>query len=158
MPSIQKISKGGFVASERELSQSKQDAARAQAHAMAGGGVTVLDMNAYQWTVLLAAWLGWGFDIFDSLLFNYVAPTCVPVLLHIPLGTPAAAAATLRWTGILTSLLLLGWAAGGILFGRVADRVGRSRTLLVTMAMYSVGTAACAFAPNIWSLVLFRGI
>ena len=115
-------------------------------------------MDRSQWTVLFAAWLGWGFDMFDSLLFNYVAPTCVPVLLHIPLGTPAAGAATLRWTGILTSLLLLGWAAGGILFGRVADRIGRSRTLLLTMTMYSVGTAACAFAPNIWSLVLFRVI
>ena len=44
-------------------------------------------MNAYQWTVLFAAWLGWGFDIFDSLLFNYVAPNAVPVLLGIPLGT-----------------------------------------------------------------------
>ena len=39
---------------------------------------TVLDMNAYQWTVLFAAWLGWGFDVFDGLLFNYVAPNCVP--------------------------------------------------------------------------------
>ena len=117
---------------------------------------TVLDMDRYQWTVLLAAWLGWGFDVFDGLLFNYVAPTCVPVLLNIPLGTPAAAAATLRWTGILTSILLLGWAAGGIIFGKVADRIGRRRTLLVTMAMYSFGTAACAAAPNIWTLVLFR--
>ena len=43
----------------------------------------LLDMNGYQWTVLFAAWLGWGFDIFDGLLFNYVAPNCVPTLLHI---------------------------------------------------------------------------
>ena len=113
-------------------------------------------MDRSQWTVLFAAWLGWGFDIFDSLLFNYVAPTCVPVLLGIPLGTPAAAAATLRWTGILTSILLVGWAVGGIVFGRLTDRVGRTRSMLLTMTMYAVGTAACAFAPNIWSLVLFR--
>jgi MFS family permease len=119
-------------------------------------GATVLDMDRYQWMVLFAAWLGWGFDIFDSLLFNYVAPTCVPVLLGIPFGTPAAAAATLRWTGILTSLLLVGWATGGIIFGRIADRLGRTRTLLLTMAMYSLGTAACALAQNMWSLVLFR--
>jgi len=91
---------------------------------------TVLDMDRYQWMVLFAAWLGWGFDIFDSLLFNYVAPTCVPVLLGIPFGTPAAAAATLRWTGILTSLLLVGWATGGIVFGRIADRLGRTPTLV----------------------------
>ena len=117
---------------------------------------TVLDMDRSQWLVLFAAWLGWGFDIFDSLLFNYVAPTCVPVLLKIPLGTPEAAAATLRWTGILTSILLVGWAVGGIVFGRITDRVGRTRSMLLTMTMYAVGTAACAFAPNIWSLVLFR--
>jgi MFS family permease len=117
---------------------------------------TVLDMNRYQWTVLFAAWLGWGFDIFDSLLFNYIAPNAVPALLGIPRGTPAAAAATLNWTGILTSLLLVGWAIGGIIFGRVADRIGRTRTLLLTMALYSLGTAACAFAPNIWVLLLCR--
>lgn len=117
---------------------------------------TLLDMNGYQWTVLLAAWLGWGFDIFDSLLMNYVAPNAVPTLLGIPLGTPAAQSATLQWTGILTSLLLLGWCAGGIIFGKVADRIGRTKTLLLTMIMYSVGTAACAFAPNIWVLVVFR--
>src|SRR5437773_6116999 len=128
MPLIQKISKGGFVASERELSQSRQDAAHAQAHAMAGG-VTVLDMNAYQWTVLYAAWLGWGFDIFDSLLMNYVAPNAVPTLLGIALGTPEAQAATLRWTGILTSVLLLGWCAGGIIFGKICDRFGRTKML-----------------------------
>jgi MFS family permease len=116
----------------------------------------LLDMNGYQWTVLLAAWLGWGFDIFDSLLFNYVAPNAVPALLGIPRGTPAASAATLQWTGILTSVLLVGWAIGGIIFGRVADRIGRTRTLLLTMALYSLGTAACAFAPNIWVLLAFR--
>src|SRR4029453_1772771 len=79
-----------------------------------------------------------------------------PVLLDIPLGTAAARAATLRWTGILTSLLLVGWAVGGIIFGRVADRLGRTRTLLLTMMMYAIGTAACAFAPNMATLVFFR--
>ena len=107
--------------------------------------------------MLFAAWLGWGFDVFDGLLFNYVAPNCVPTLLGLPIGSPEAAkAATLRWGGILTSMLLLGWAAGGILFGQVADRIGRTRTLMLTMLLYALGTAACAAAPNIWMLVAFR--
>jgi MFS family permease len=143
------------VATERELSQRGQGVAAAPGHALATGA-TVLDMNAYQWTVLFAAWLGWGFDIFDSLLFNYVAPNCVPTLLHLPLGSPQAAAATLRWTGGLTSMLLVGWAVGGVLFGRVTDRIGRRKTLLLTMTMYAFGTAACAAAPNMTVLVLFR--
>jgi MFS family permease len=117
---------------------------------------TFLDMNSYQWTVIFAAWLGWGFDVFDGLLFNYVAPNCVPTLLGLPLGSPEAKSATLQWTGILTSVLLIGWAVGGILFGKVADRLGRTRTLLLTMVLYSIGTAACAAAPNIWVLMLCR--
>ncbi len=122
------------------------------------GGRTVWDMNAYQWTVLLAAWLGWGFDIFDGLLFNYVAPNCVPTLLGLTIGSLEAKAATLRWTGFLSSLLLVGWAIGGIVFGRLTDRIGRTRTLMLTMTIYAFGTAACAVAPNIWVLALFRFI
>jgi MFS family permease len=117
---------------------------------------TLLDMNAYQWTVLFAAWLGWGFDCFDGLLFNYVAPNCVPTLLGLTIGSPAARAATLHWGGILTALLLVGWATGGILFGTIADRIGRARTLMLTMLLYALGTALCAAAPNIWALVAFR--
>ena len=127
----------------------------ASAVARTAGGRTLLDMNRYQWTVLFAAWLGWGFDVFDGLLFNYVAPNCVPTLLRLPIGSPAAKAATLYWSGILTSILLLGWAAGGILFGQIADRIGRTRTLLLTMLLYALGTAACAGArrtSGCWSL------
>src|SRR6476646_8174094 len=116
---------------------------------------TFLDMNGYQWLVLFAAWLGWGFDIFDGLLFNYVAPNCVPTLLGLKIGSSEARAATLQYTGIITSLLLIGWAIGGIIFGRVCDRFGRTRTLLVTMLMYAIGTALCAVAPNIYLLILF---
>ncbi len=112
----------------------------------------------YQWTVLAAAWLGWGFDVFDGLLFNYVAPNAVPTLLGLAIGSPEGKQATLFWTGLLTSVLLLGWAAGGVIFGLVCDRIGRTRTLLLTMVLYAVGTAACAFAPNIWWLLVFRVI
>jgi MFS family permease len=117
---------------------------------------TLLDMNGYQWTVIFAAWLGWGFDVFDGLLFNYVAPNCVPTLLGLTIGSPEAKAATLQWTGILTSVLLIGWAVGGIIFGKVADKIGRTRTLLLTMLLYSLGTALCALAPNIWVLLICR--
>src|SRR2546428_12501586 len=86
-------------------------------------GRTFLDMNGYQWLVLFAAWLGWGFDIFDGLLFNYVAPNCVPTLLGLHIGSPEARAATLRWGGIVTSVLLVGWAIGGILFRCGCDRL-----------------------------------
>ena len=113
-------------------------------------------ITRYQWLVLLAAWLGWGFDVFDALLFNYVAPNCIPALLHLPVGSAEARIATQLWTGVITSLLLLGWAAGGVLFGTICDRFGRMRTLMFTMLLYAVGTAACAAATNLWMLAIFR--
>jgi MFS family permease len=118
----------------------------------------VLRLNRYQWLVLLAAWLGWGFDVFDALLFNYVAPNCVPALLGLQIGSPEAKRATLYWTGVLTAMLLVGWAIGGVLFGLLCDRIGRVRTMMLTMLVYSLGTAACAFAPNIWVFMVFRAI
>ncbi|HEX4873169.1 MAG TPA: MFS transporter [Nevskiaceae bacterium] len=116
----------------------------------------MLGLNRYQWTVLFAAWLGWGFDVFDGLLFNYVAPNCVPTLLGLEIGSPEAKQATIYWTGLLTAVLLLGWAVGGVAFGWVTDRIGRKRTLLLTMLMYSLGTFACAFATSIEMLLVFR--
>jgi len=113
-------------------------------------------LTNYQWLVLLAAWLGWGFDVFDGLLFNYVAPSCIPTLLNIPLGTAEAKSATLQWTGIMTCVLLIGWATGGIIFGRIADRIGRTKTLLITISLFAVGTALCAMAPNVWVLLICR--
>jgi hypothetical protein len=77
-------------------------------------------LSRYQWTVLLAAWLGWGFDVFDALLFNYVAPNCIPALLGVPIGSAEARTLVPYWNGILTSILLIGWAAGGVLFGSFA--------------------------------------
>lgn len=113
-------------------------------------------LTRYQWLVLFAAWLGWGFDVFDGLLFNFVAPICVPNLLGFDPGDPVAKEATMFWTATLSSLLLLGWAVGGVLFGKLTDRLGRTRTLMLTMLTYALGTAACAFAPNLWVLAAFR--
>jgi MFS family permease len=116
----------------------------------------MLGLTRYQWLVLFAAWLGWGFDVFDGLLFNYVAPLCVPDLLGLDPASPEAKQETLFYTAALSSILLLGWATGGILFGKLTDRLGRTRTLLLTMLTYALGTAACAFAPNLFVLALFR--
>jgi len=113
-------------------------------------------MTRYQWTVFLAAWLGWGFDVFDGLLFNFVAPVCVPQLLGIAPGDPSGSARVASVTGIVTSALLVGWATGGIVFGWVTDRLGRARTLQLTILTYAVATAACALAQDIWTLAALR--
>jgi len=124
----------------------------------ASGKPTLWGLNGYQWAVLFAAWLGWGFDVFDGLLFNYVSKFCVPDLLHLHAAPNVIARLSIIWTARATSVLLIGWGLGGLMFGRIADRIGRSRTLLFTIMLYGVGTAACALAPSMPLLFLFRFI
>jgi hypothetical protein len=71
-------------------------------------------------------------------------PNCIPALLRLSRGSPEAREATVFWTGAITSLLLIGWAAGGLLFGWLGDRLGRKRALFVTIVVYAVGTALLA--------------
>ena len=115
-------------------------------------------LSSYHWVVIAAGWAGWGFDVFDAVLFNFVAPSCIPVLLHLAPGSPAAREATVFWNGAITSLLLVSWAAGGVVFGWIADRIGRKRALFMTIALYALGTGACALVSNLWQLILCRAI
>jgi MFS family permease len=116
----------------------------------------LLGLSGYHWLVIAAGWAGWGFDVFDAVLFNFVAPACIPVLLHLAPGSAAAHEAVVRWNGVITALLLVSWAAGGVVFGWVGDRIGRKRALFATIALYAAGTGLCALVGSLWQLVLCR--
>src|SRR6202012_3133901 len=60
--------------------------------------------------------------------------------------------------GLVESTALLASALGALLFGRVADMVGRKRIYGVEVLVLAVGAIACAFSPNIWWLIGFRFI
>ncbi|MDQ3070603.1 MAG: MFS transporter [Acidobacteriota bacterium] len=94
---------------------------------------------------LIAASLGWMLDAFDIMLFALVLPE-----LRRDFGMSTTTA------GILVSLTLVASAFGGIGFGVIADRYGRTRALILSVLMYSVFTAACGFATEIWHLAVFR--
>jgi MFS family permease len=116
----------------------------------------LLGFSAYEWLVIGAGWAGWGFDVFDAVLFNFVAPNCIPALLHLTPGSSAAHAAVVFWTGAISSILLLSWAAGGVLFGWLGDRLGRKRALFATIAIYALGTGLGALASNLGQLIACR--
>jgi MFS family permease len=94
---------------------------------------------------LVAASLGWMLDAFDVMLYALVVTAIMGEL-----GITRATA------GALASATLVASAAGGILFGIVADRYGRTRALVASVLIYSVFTAACGLATNVWQLALFR--
>ncbi|HEX4618759.1 MAG TPA: MFS transporter, partial [Steroidobacteraceae bacterium] len=78
--------------------------------------------------------------------------------LHLPPDSPAARSAVLFWNGVITSTLLVGWALGGFVFGWIADRIGRKRALFATIALYALGTGACALVGSLWQLILCRTV
>jgi MFS family permease len=94
---------------------------------------------------LIAASLGWMLDAFDVMLYALVLTS-----LRTDLGITAAAA------GGLQSLTLLASAAGGLMFGVIADRWGRVRALMLSVLLYSVFTAACGVAQTAAQLAVFR--
>lgn len=53
-------------------------------------------------------------------------------------------------------MLLICWAIGGIAFGKVADLIGRKRTMQITIFVFAIGTGLCAISLNIWMLLAFR--
>jgi len=94
---------------------------------------------------LVAASFGWMLDSFDVMLWAMVLAALMP-----DLGLSKATA------GLLGSLTLAASAVGGLLFGLVADRFGRRRALMASIAIYSVFTAACGFATGVLMLAVFR--
>lgn len=81
---------------------------------------------------LIAASMGWALDAFDVMLFSL---TLSAVIAELGLTKGQA--------GALGSITLLGGAAGGLFFGWVADRYGRTRSMIASVLLYSVFTAAC---------------
>lgn len=94
---------------------------------------------------LIAASLGWMLDAFDVMLYALVLKSLMADL-HLD-------SATAGWVGSVT---LLAAAAGGLIFGVLADKLGRTRALMLSVLIYSIFTAACGFAQSAVQLAIFR--
>ena len=101
-------------------------------------------VSRYQWTVLLVAWLGWVFDSMDGTLFSLVQKPSMTELM----GPGASEAAIGFYSSAVFSVMLLGWAAGGIGFGVIADYIGRTKALAATILIYSLFTGLSAAAQS----------
>ncbi len=109
-------------------------------------------ISSYQWLVLLIASLGWMFDIFEGQIFVASMNDAMPDLL----GTARNHPSVRSWNDSAFGSFLLGGAIGGVIFGMVSDRIGRSKTMIVTILFYSLFTCASAFAQAPWQMVALR--
>src|SRR5258706_473283 len=94
---------------------------------------------------LAAGGLGWMLDAMDVMLYSLVLTY---LIREFSMDT--------RTAGFLNSLTLVASAIGGLLFGVVADRIGRTRSLMVSILVYSLASAACAFSHSVAQLAVFR--
>ena len=105
----------------------------------------LLNASPVERRALLASTLGWMLDGMDVTLYAMVI---VELMRAFRLSTAQA--------GLLASLTLVASAAGGILFGILADRAGRRVALMASIVVYSVFTAACGFSRGVLDLAVFR--
>ncbi|TAL01738.1 MAG: MFS transporter, partial [Verrucomicrobia bacterium] len=105
-------------------------------------------LTRYHWFVLVVAALGWLFDCLDQQLFIHARLPAMRAL--VPGGNPV------QWGSYATSIFLLGWATGGLIFGAIGDRFGRARTMLMTILLYSICTGLSAMSRSFWDFAVYR--
>jgi MFS family permease len=109
-------------------------------------------VTRYQWTVLLIASLGWVFDIFEGQIF--VASMNEAMDSLTPEGTSKGTKD--YYKNVTFAFFLLGGATGGVVFGMLSDRIGRKKTMTLTIVMYSLFTCVSAFSQEWWHMAIFR--
>lgn len=97
------------------------------------------------YVILAMAWAGWVFDFYDLMLFSFLL---IPIKQDLALSDAQLS--------LLLGASLASTAVGGLIFGWLADRLGRKRVLSFTILAYSLGTFLCGFSTGLWFLLIFR--
>ncbi len=121
-------------------------------------------MSRYHWLVLAIATISWLFDCMDQRFFNIVREPALKSLLYgqqvnAPDAPPLTVEqkTTVQFYGrIATGMVLLGWAVGGLLFGMLGDRIGRIKTMMITISIYAGFTGLSALSVACWDFIAYR--
>jgi MFS family permease len=119
------------------------------------------ELTRYHWFVLIVAALGWLFDCLDQQLFILARPAAMEELIPAKEEMSAAEAKQLsldrsaagNWA---TTLFIAGWATGGLIFGMLGDRIGRAKTMVLTILMYSLFTGLSSLSTGVWDFCFYR--
>jgi MFS family permease len=115
-------------------------------------------MTRYHWFVLTVAALGWLFDCLDQQLFNLARKPAMETLLAAADAASIDPKAVNFYGGLSTCIFMLGWATGGLIFGVVGDRLGRAKTMMITIVIYSLCTGLSALSYGFWDFAFYRFI
>src|SRR3954453_20898915 len=110
------------------------------------------DLNGYHWFVLSVASMGWAFDTMAQQLFNLARKPAIRDLL----GGIAPGPVVDQQAAYATAIFMIGWALGGVYFGQLGDRIGRAKTMTITILSYSVFTGLSLFAKGVLDFNIYR--
>jgi MFS family permease len=110
-------------------------------------------VTRYHWLVVIIASCGWLFDCMDQRLFILARESALKDLLS---SDPARLPAIKTHIGYATTSMILGWATGGIIFGMMSDRIGRVKTMVATLLVYSGFTGLSGFAQTWVDFTVYR--
>jgi len=102
-----------------------------------------------QWLVFTGASLAWAFDCFDLQVFNLARDAAMEDLIADP-------KLALEYGPYTTSVFLIAWAVGGLIFGALGDRYGRARMLTICILLYSLSTGLSSFSTGFVDFCLYR--
>jgi MFS family permease len=110
-------------------------------------------LNSYHWFVFFVASAAWCFDCLDQQLFILARDNAIKAL------SPGVDSLTQgKLSGWAMSVFVAGWATGGLIFGAVGDRIGRAKTLALTVLIYSLFTGLSSFAKDVTQFMIFRAL
>jgi len=109
------------------------------------------DLTPYHWFVFSMASLAWMFDCLDQQLFILARNFAMESLLPPGMNTGT-------YGTYATAIFVAGWATGGLIFGAMGDRIGRAKTLTLTVLMYSVFTGLSALSKGWIDFAIYRFI
>jgi len=111
------------------------------------------ELTRYHWVVVILASGGWLFDCMVQRIFTLCRE---PALREVLGGAAAADTAVKNWGMGATSMMMIGWATGGIIFGMMSDRWGRVKTMAVALLIYSGFTGLSGFARSGAEFLIYR--
>ena len=100
--------------------------------------------------MLLVASLAWLFDCLDQQLFNIARKPAMEELLA------NTGSNTTAYGYFATGIFLAGWGTGGLIFGALGDRIGRAKTMVWCILIYSACTGLSALSQSFWDFGAYR--
>lgn len=114
-------------------------------------------LSGYHWFVVIVCWMAWLFDTMDQQLFVLARlPAIAGLLKDLHTDPKQLSLVVSRYSGYATSIMMLGYATGGIIFGILGDRWGRAKTMLLAVLFYSMATGLSAMSVSWVDFAIYR--